>query len=174
MDNITPINQFTAPTGAQLEPLESLKPILTPGYELRPSLINLVQEQSFSGEGDENPYTHLREFEQTCACLHIAGMSHETLKWKLFPFSLTGRAKHWYTQTVGSVLGDWEALCSSFCLSFFPISRVVSLRREILSFKQKEKESLGATWARFIDLLNSSPDLTIQDHILLQHFLYGS
>ena len=58
MDNITPINQFTAPTGAQLEPLESSKPILTPSYELRPSLINLVQEQLFSREGDENPYTH--------------------------------------------------------------------------------------------------------------------
>ena len=134
MDNITPINQFAAPTGAQLEPPESLKPILTSGYELRPSLINLVQEQSFSGEGDEKPYTHLREFKQTYACLQIAGMSHETFKWKLFPFSLMGRAKHWYTQTVGSVQGDWEALCSSFCLQFFSISRVVRLRLEILSF----------------------------------------
>ena len=97
MDNITPINQFVAPMGAQLEPPESLKPILTPGYELRSCLINFVLEQSFSGEGDENPYTHLREFEQTCACLHIMGMSHETLKWRLFLFSLMGIAKHWYT-----------------------------------------------------------------------------
>ena len=127
IDNITPINQLAAPTGAQLEPPESSKPILTPSYELRLSLISMVQEQSFSGEGDENPSTHLREFEQTYACLHIAGMSHETIKWKLFLFSLMGRAKHWYTQTVGSVQGDWEALCPSFCLSFFLISGVVSL-----------------------------------------------
>jgi len=133
----------------------------------------LVQEHSFSGEGDETPYIHLLEFEQTCACLHIVGMSHETLKWKLFPFSLTGTAKHWYTRTVGSVQGDWEALCSSFCLSFFPISRVVSLHREVLSFKQNEKESLGAIWARFNDLVNSGPDLTIQDPMLLQHFYIG-
>jgi hypothetical protein len=138
-NNITPINQFVAPTSAHLQPLKSSKPFLTPGYELRLSLINLVQEQSFSGEGDENPYTHLQEFEQTYACLCIAGMSHETLKWKLFQFSLTRRAKHWYMQTVGSVQGDWEALCSSFCLFFFPISRVLSLRIEVLSFKQKEK-----------------------------------
>jgi hypothetical protein len=59
MDNIMPINQFATPMGAQLEPPESLKPFLTPGYELHLSLINLVQEQSFLGEGDENPYTHL-------------------------------------------------------------------------------------------------------------------
>jgi hypothetical protein len=44
MDNITPINQFAAPMGAQLETLESLKPILTPGW-LRLSLINLIQER---------------------------------------------------------------------------------------------------------------------------------
>ena len=59
MDNITPINQFAAPTSAQLEPPKSLKPILTPGYELHPCLINLIQEQSFSGKCDEVPYTHL-------------------------------------------------------------------------------------------------------------------
>ena len=100
-------------------------------------------------------------------------MSRETLKWKLFLFSLTGRAKHWYTRTIGSVQGDWEALCSSFCLSFFPISGVVSLRIEVLSFKQREKDSLGAAWARFNDLVNSGPDLAIQDHMLLQHFYMG-
>ena len=37
MDNITPINQFAAPMGTQLEPPKYLKPILTPGYELHPS-----------------------------------------------------------------------------------------------------------------------------------------
>ena len=84
-----------------------------------------------------------------------------------------GRAKHWYTRTVGSVQGDWEALCSSFCLSFFPISGVVSLRIEVLSFKHKEKEYLGVAWARFNDLVNSSPDLAIQDPMLLQHFYMG-
>jgi hypothetical protein len=63
----------------------------------------MVEEQSFSGEGNENTYFHLREFDQTCACLHIASMLDETLRWKLFPFSLTGMAKHWYNQTVESL-----------------------------------------------------------------------
>jgi hypothetical protein len=88
-------------------------------------------------------------------------------------FSLTGRAKHWYMRTVGSVQEDWEALGSSFCLSFFPISGVVSLRIEVLSFKQKEKESLGAAWVCFNDLVNYGPNLAIQDHMLLQHFYVG-
>ena len=75
----TPIHQYATPTRACLEPPKSSKPILTPGYELRPCLINMVQDQPFSGKDDENPYSHLNEFEQTCACLRIVGMSDETL-----------------------------------------------------------------------------------------------
>ena len=131
----TPIYQYGALTSASLQPKESSKPILTPGYELRPRLINVAQDQPFSGEDDENPYFHLNEFEQTCACLRITGMSDETLGWKLFPFSLTGKAKRWYNLTIGSRQGDWRALCFSFCLQFFPISRVVKLRSEVISFK---------------------------------------
>jgi hypothetical protein len=55
----------------------------------------------------------------------------------------------------------------------FPISGVVSLRVEVLSFKQKEKESLGAAWAHFNDLVSFGPDHAIQDPILLQHFYMG-
>jgi hypothetical protein len=66
----------------------------------------MVQDQSFLGEDDENPYFHLNEFEQTCACLRIAGMSDETLRWKLFPFSLTRKAKRWYKLTIGNRQGD--------------------------------------------------------------------
>jgi hypothetical protein len=133
----------------------------------------MVWDQSFSGKDDENPYPHLNEFEQTYACLRIVGMSDETLRWKLFPFSLKGRAKRWYKQTIGSRQGDWEALCSSFCLQFFSISRIVNLCSEILTFKQKEQESLDMSWDHFNALTNTGPDLAIQDPILLQHFYMG-
>ena len=100
-------------------------------------------------------------------------MLDETLRWKLFPFSLIGKAKRWYKLTIGSRQGDWEALYSSFCLHFFLISRVVSLHSEVLSFKQEEKESLGMAWERFNALINTSPDFVIQNPILFQHFYMG-
>ena len=80
----TPIYQYANPTSARLQPPKYVESILTPGYELRPYFIKLIREQSFSREGDKNPYSHLRVFEQTYACLRIRGMSDETLKWKLF------------------------------------------------------------------------------------------
>ena len=60
-----------------------------------------------------------------------------------------------------------------FCLTFFPISRIASLRKEILDFRQDEKETLGTAWARFSQLTHAGPNLSIPDHVLLQHFWLG-
>jgi hypothetical protein len=108
-----------------------------------------------------------------CSCLHVSGISHETPKWKLFPISLTGLAKLWYPRTVESAQGEWKVLQAKFCLTFFPIARVVRLQRKVLNFKQKEKESLGAAWAHLMDIYSSGPDLAILEPILLQHFYLG-
>ena len=59
------------------------------------------------------------------------------------------------------------------CLAFFPISRIASLRKEILAFRQDEKETLGTAWARFSQLTHAGPDLSIPDHVMLQHFWLG-
>jgi hypothetical protein len=87
------IQQLSAPKGKLVEPLWSSKPITASSYELRPSFIAMVHEQTFLGVDYENPYHHLREFEQICACLTITGRSQETLRWKLFPFSLNEKTK---------------------------------------------------------------------------------
>ena len=72
-------------------------------------------------------------------------MTQENIKWKLFPFSLLGRAKQWYAHTLGCVNENWDELRDKFCLAFFPLSQIAALRIEILTFQQKEKETLGAT-----------------------------
>jgi hypothetical protein len=89
-------------------------------------------------------------------------MSDETLRWKPFPFSLKGRAKKWYNRTVEKEEGDWVTLRSSFCLEFFPVSKVVSLRTKILSFKQEDNESLATSWDRFNYLIEYGPDFLIE------------
>ena len=97
-------------------------------------------------------------------------MSQETIRWKLFPFSLDERAKQWYAHNIGKVARDWEELRNRFYLTFFPIYRIATLRQEILNFQQKEKETIGAAWDRFSILSRSGPDLSIPNHVLLQHF----
>ena len=46
--------------GVSLEP-SRFKPNSSFVYEIRPALIELVQESSFSGLSHENPYNHVQE-----------------------------------------------------------------------------------------------------------------
>nr|AAL77115.1 Putative Athila retroelement ORF1 protein [Oryza sativa]AAM01183.1 Hypothetical protein similar to putative retroelements [Oryza sativa Japonica Group]AAP52398.1 hypothetical protein LOC_Os10g09640 [Oryza sativa Japonica Group] len=130
------IFQLSVPRGEFYEPPPSSEHILSPGYQIRPKFISMVREKSFSGLGQENPYHHLREFEQLCSCLKIRGMKQEVVQWRLFPFSLHERAKQWYTSTVECVNGNWEKLRDRFCLAFFAVTRITTLRVEILSFRE--------------------------------------
>ena len=130
----------------------------------------MVRELSFSRLDSKNPYHHLWEFELVCSCCAIAGMSRDTLRWKLFPFSLVEEARQWYTRTIASMNGNWGELRDEFCLKFFPESRLVALRKDIICFQQNEKESIGAAWARFLLLVKSGPVLSLPNYVLLEHF----
>jgi hypothetical protein len=88
------IKDFSAPLEISLSPMPSSKPILFDAYELRPQLIEMAQTNTFLGIEDEDPYHHLQQFEQTCDCLHIECMSDKTIRWKLFPFTLKGKARN--------------------------------------------------------------------------------
>jgi hypothetical protein len=92
----TPIYRFLALEGKYLEPANSLHPIEAVGYEIHLDFKSLVRELNFVGGLDENPYKHLQDFEEICATIMISRMNQETLKWKAFPFSLTGWAQQWY------------------------------------------------------------------------------
>jgi hypothetical protein len=62
-------------------------------YELHPRFKAMVWTQPFSNYNNKNPFNHLQEFEEMCSHLSILGMTQEILKWKLFPFSLSGEVK---------------------------------------------------------------------------------
>jgi hypothetical protein len=82
------IFQLSTPQGESYKPPPSSEPLFTTGYEIRPELIIMVKENPFYGLDRVNPYHNLREFEQLCSCLKIRGMKQNTVRWKLFPFSL--------------------------------------------------------------------------------------
>jgi hypothetical protein len=169
----THIYSFSAPEGKYLEPATSSHPIEAEGYEIRPDFISLVRELNLAGGLDENLYKHLQDFEEICATLMISGMNHETLKWKVFLFSLTRWAKQWYKLHVSSCHGSWVILKDQFYFAIFPLSKVIHLCNEVLNLAQKEGESLGAAWYRYNQLALLGSELSIPDAMFMQHFVHG-
>ena len=116
------IRQLSTSEDKFSEPSTSLRPFTTSSYELHRHIIAMVRAQTFSGLESEDPDLHLQGFEELCSCLVILGMSQETLKWKLFPFYLVGKAKQWYTHNMRGMIQDWEELRDDFCLLFSSLS----------------------------------------------------
>ena len=62
-------------------------------FNFKPDIILLLP--SFHGLDLENPYLHLREFEEVGNTYNNSNCSMSTIRLKLFPFSLKDKAKTW-------------------------------------------------------------------------------
>jgi hypothetical protein len=134
-----PIYYFSALEEKYMELATSSHPIEVDGYEIHPDFKCLASELNSAGGLEENSYKHLQDFEEICATLMISGMNHEPLKWKALPFSLIGWAKQWYKLHVSSCHGSWVNLKDQFYFAFFPLSKIIDLYNEVLSFTQRKE-----------------------------------
>jgi hypothetical protein len=62
-------------------------------FELKSSLINMVQASPFYGKPNEDTNAHLQNFLELCDTVVIRGIVADIFKLRLFPFSLLGKAK---------------------------------------------------------------------------------
>ena len=62
-------------------------------FNFKPGVIQLLP--TFHGLKSENPYQHLREFEEVCNTCTDQNYSMNIIRLKFFPFSLKYKAKIW-------------------------------------------------------------------------------
>jgi len=79
------------PTGPRFEGEEE-----APEFELKTSLINLVQATQFSGKAHADARTHLQNFLEIVSTISINGVDKDVILLCLFPFSQEGRARKWF------------------------------------------------------------------------------
>ena len=60
---------------------------------VRPYLVPLLP--TFHGMENENPYTHIRDFEEVCITFKEGAIDMDLLKLKAFPLTLKDKAKIW-------------------------------------------------------------------------------
>nr|GEW40036.1 reverse transcriptase [Tanacetum cinerariifolium] len=126
-------------------------PINANNFELKQTLINLVQTNQFTGRQD--PHNHLRFFNKVTSTFRHPEVPNTTIKLLLFSFSLEGEAQTWLDKEPPHSILTWEDLVSKFINQFFPPSKTTYLRNEITNFLQKPNETFNEAWERFKDLL---------------------
>nr|GFB42468.1 reverse transcriptase domain-containing protein [Tanacetum cinerariifolium] len=126
-------------------------PINANNFELKQTLINLVQSNQFTGRQD--PHNHLRFFNKVTSTFRHPKVPNTTVKFLLFPFSLEGEARIWLDKEPPRSILTWEDLVSKFINQLFPPSKTTYLRNEISNFLQKSNETFNEAWEHFKDLL---------------------
>nr|GEV55415.1 ribonuclease H-like domain-containing protein [Tanacetum cinerariifolium] len=124
-------------------------------FELKQTLINLVQSNQFTGRQD--PHNHLRFFNKVTSTFRHPEVPNTTIKLLLFPCSLEGEARIWLDKEPPRSILMWEDLVSKFINQFFPPSKTTYLRNEITNFLQKPNETFNEAGERFKDLQRQCP-----------------
>ena len=122
-------------------------------FELKPSLITMVQQHQFTGHPTEDPNEHLGRFLKMENTVKLNGVRPEVIKMQLFPFSLRDIAATWFDSLPYGSVNTWEELVEAYLGIFFPPSLTSERRKEISVFNQGENESLYTAWKSFKRLL---------------------
>nr|GFA76780.1 reverse transcriptase domain-containing protein [Tanacetum cinerariifolium] len=153
-DNRTMAQMLQAPIEGYEDAIV-VPPINANNFELKQTLINLVQSIQFTERQD--PHNHLRFFNKVTCTFRHPEVRNTTVKLLLFPFSLEGEARIWLDKEPPRSILTWEDLVSKFINQFFPPSKTMYLRNEITNFLQKSNETFNKAWERFKDLLRQCP-----------------
>nr|GEY79439.1 reverse transcriptase domain-containing protein [Tanacetum cinerariifolium] len=128
-DNRTMVQMLQAPIEGYEDAIV-VPQINANNFELKQTLINLVQSNQFTGRQD--PHNYLRLFNK-----------------------VTSTFRH-PEEPPRSIL-TWEDLVLKFINQFFPPSKTTYLRNESTNFLQKSNETFNEAWERFKDLLRQCP-----------------
>src|SRR3989337_1585718 len=129
----------------------------TESCEINAALLNLVMKDQFSGLPSEDAASHLNNFTELCDMQKKKDMDNDIVKLKLFPFSLRDRAKTWFSSLPKNSIDSWNKCKDAFISKYFPPAKIISLRNNIMNFKQLDHEHVAQSWERMKLMIRNCP-----------------
>nr|GFB45944.1 hypothetical protein [Tanacetum cinerariifolium] len=164
-DDRTMAQMLQAPTEGYEDAIV-VPPINANNFELKQTLINLVQSNQFTGRQD--PHNHLRFFNKVTSTFRHPEVLNTTVKLLLFSFSLEGEARTWLDKEPPRSILPWEDLVSKFINQFFllPKQRICVTKSPIF-FKNPTRllTKPGNVLRTYFDALNSAAGGNFLDKI---------
>ncbi|KAL6316347.1 hypothetical protein AAG906_017983 [Vitis piasezkii] len=167
-------NAFRSMRDRMYPPRMSAPSCIVPPTEqlvIRPHIVPLIP--TFHGMESENPYAHIKEFEDVCNTFQEGGASIDLMRHKLFPFTLKDKAKIWLNSLRPRSIRTWTDLQAEFLKKFFPTHRTNGLKRQISNFSSKENEKFYECWERYMEAINACPHHGFDTWLLVSYFYDG-
>ena len=93
-------------------------------FELKPTLITMVQQHQFTSHPIEDPNEHLGRFLKMANTVKLNGVKPEMIRLQLFPFSLRDIAATWLDSLPYGSVDTWEELVKPTLENFSPIPHI--------------------------------------------------
>ena len=138
---------------------------------VRPYLVPLLP--TYHGMENENPYTHIRDFEEVCTTFKEGMMDMDLLKLKAFPLTLKDKAKIWLNSLRPRTIRNWAELQAEFLKKFFSAHKTNNLKRQIYTFAAQDGERFYQCWERFMETISACPHHGFDTWMLVNHFCGG-
>ncbi|XP_070057577.1 uncharacterized protein [Nicotiana tomentosiformis] len=136
-------------------------------------ILMLKAEGFFRNSTDDDRTQHLRNFLGVCAMHKQSNVSDDSLRLRVFKYSLAGEARKWIQNLPPHSIHSWPELIRAFLAKWFPQSKKSELRDKIFFFKQLPREHLHEALDRFKLYLVRLPNHGFPDTILLEKFYMG-
>ena len=138
---------------------------------VRPYLVPLLP--TYHGMENENPYTHIRDFEEVCTTFKEGMIDMDLLKMKAFPLTLKDKAKIWLNSLRPRTIRNWAELQAEFLKKFFSAHKTNNLKRQIYTFAALDNERFYQCWERFMETISACPHHGFDTWMLVNHFYGG-
>ena len=138
---------------------------------MRPYLVPLLP--TFHGMENENPYTHIQDFEEVCTTFKEGAFDMDLLKLKAFPLTLKDKAKIWLNSLRPRTIRNWAELQAEFLKKFFSAHKTNNLKRKIYTFAAHDSERFFQCWERYLETISACPHHGFGTLMLVNHFYDG-
>ena len=83
---------------------------------------------TFHGLESENPYVHIRSFEEVEAAFYSRTEAIDSIRLKFFLFSLKDKSKSWPNTLRPRSIGSWDEMTRTFFHKYFPHNKTNGLK----------------------------------------------
>ena len=128
---------------------------------------------TFHGMENENPYTHIREFDEVCTTFKEGSIDMELLKLKAFPLTLKDKAKIWLNSLRPRTIRNWAEMQVEFLKKFFSAHKTNNLKRQIYTFAAHDNERFYQCWERYMETISACAHHGFDTWMLVNHFYDG-
>ena len=101
------LRDYTLPNESEAQTSITRPAINANNFEIKPSFIQMDQQNQFGGNVMEDPNTHLTNIMDLYGTIKINGVNDDAIKLRLFPFSLCDKAKVWLNSYPPNIFTSW-------------------------------------------------------------------